>query len=181
MSLGVTSIEMQWGAGGDQGVQIGLPKQSLNLLNFCRLYGMLAGEKLVTERLSNSSTPLPGSLAEGKARAKNLLDILQVPKECYAIGKTCLFFKAGQLSKLDEARDHKLVTSSSRPFKQHVELHWQDCMLTNEAQRLEASKRIQEMIKERLIQGQSNWRRLFQACETVVECDEDGEEDQGTD
>lgn len=133
----------------------------LKFVDFCRLYEVLAEKGVGTERLSNSSTPLPGSLAESKIRAKNLLEILQVPTECFAIGKTCLFFRAGQLSKLDEARDHRLA-SVLKTLQAACRTALSKLSADREARQQEAIKCIQASVRELVTLKRWNWWRLYQ-------------------
>lgn len=133
----------------------------LKFVDFCRLYEVLAEKEVGTERLSNSSTPLPGSLAESKTRAKNLLEILQVPQECYAIGKTCLFFRAGQLSKLDEARDHRLA-SVLKTLQAACRTALSKLQADRESRQQEAIKCIQTSVRELMTLKHWNWWKLYQ-------------------
>lgn len=133
----------------------------LKFSDFCRLYEVLAEKEVGTERLSNSSTPLPGSLAESKTRAKNLLEVLQVPTQCFAIGKTCLFFRAGQLSKLDEARDHRLA-SVLKTLQAACRTVLSKMQANREARQQEAIKCIQTTVRELLALKHWNWWKLYQ-------------------
>lgn len=98
-----------------EGIRIcrsGYPSR-LAFADFVRMYGLLAEseQSLDASRPSTSSTPLPGTLSEAKIRTKNLLDALAVPPSAFAIGKTRVFFRAGQLSLLDEQRDRRLSST----------------------------------------------------------------------
>lgn len=148
-----------------EGIRIcrsGYPSR-LAFADFVRMYGLLAEsqQSLDASRPSSSSTPLPGTLSEAKSRTKNLLDALNVPPDAFAVGKTRVFFRAGQLSLLDEQRDRRLssvLRSLQAACRQALAKRAQTAL-----QRQEHSiKSIQRAARELMQCRQSQWWCLFQ-------------------
>ena len=134
----------------------------LNFDDFCRLYEILADQEGVMDRRrkSSSETPLPGTITELRLRTKNLLEHLGIHDSDYAVGRTRVFFKAGKLATLDEARDRKLserLVILQALCRKVIE----ERRAKRERVQAEAIETIKTCTSEALAIKQSPWIRLF--------------------
>jgi len=124
--------------------RLGFPTR-LPYADFCRLYELLAKETLDTDR---------------RVAAKQLLEQLEMPQESYRLGQTKVFFKAGELTRLEEQRNAKLASILSR-FQSHCRAALSRLASTRLARQSASRLVLQRSIQRLAALRQWPWWRLY--------------------
>lgn len=123
---------------------MGFPNRVL-YTDFCRLYEIMAKEPLDGDR---------------KLATKQLLQQLEIDPSMFRLGATKVFFKAGQLGKLDELKDGRLATILSQ-FQAHCRGALARLSKNRLVKQQEAKETLQRNFKRAAQLKQWDWYRLF--------------------